>query len=197
MTLPTRATAAVLAVLALAGTAGCGTANEPEPQGGDAGAMVAAAEDQGADSRQVEALADGDVTYEEYEAAFGRYFACVEEVGSRVEDKQVVTQEGIKQLRYVVATPDGASVDLATACYGTHAQAIDMYWQTENPDLVAYRERRAAALRPLLVECLEDAGAGPGDATYEEMVDDVLGRGVDGRPGADCLATVGHETWEG
>lgn len=196
MTPRARVISAALAVLAAASAAGCGATAEPDQGGGSAGA-IAAAEDQGADPQQVEALADGTVTYEEYEAAFGRYFACVEDAGSRVEDRQVVTQEGIKQLHYVIATPDGASTDLATACYGTHVQAIDMYWQTENPDLVAYRERRATALRPSLVACLDDAGVDPGDATYEEMVDEVLGRGVDGRPGADCLGTIGHETWEG
>lgn len=160
---------------------------------------------QGADEVQIASLADGVVTFEEYEAAFGRYSACIKDAGGLVEHPVLVRRDGIQKFDYIVRNPplpDGVSpadADLSAEneCSARHFIGVDVLWGA-NPDAVAYRERRAAALQKPMHDCLDENGLRmPDTATLSELVR-AAAQNADASPkAASCLVTVGYETWEG
>ncbi|MGH2607782.1 MAG: hypothetical protein ACRDHF_01725 [Tepidiformaceae bacterium] len=106
---------------------------------------------------QREALADGVVTYPEYEAAVRSTVACPEEAGLTILDQPHPDPSGTT-LRYSFA----AGLDLADAkrsnathraCYVEHQAAIDMMWSAQNTP----SEDVFAQARQSLTQCLREA----------------------------------------
>jgi hypothetical protein len=79
-------------------------------------------------SLQQEALADGVVTREEYEAGFDRYVACMAELGFHVN----VIDAGTETIWYSIPGDAGNS-GAANRCYEAEFDLVDMAWQGEHP----------------------------------------------------------------
>ncbi|TQL02508.1 hypothetical protein [Cellulomonas sp. SLBN-39] len=193
-------------VLVLSLVAACGSPAQPETETVDdafAG-IVAEAEAAGADEEQLDALADGVVTYDEYETSMQRAFACMRDQGFTVTVNGTKESRGVTLLDFQVAGTTAAT-DLATDagralmedCTERHSAAVDTSWQALSPDAVAFNDRLEAALAPPLLECLRGYDVDvPDDATMHELVlhsQDLLVRDES----KDCLTDVGYFTWNG
>jgi hypothetical protein len=106
---------------------------------------------------QREAVADGVLTYAEYEAAVLATVACAEAAGLRIIDRPHADPSG-KTLLYSFA----AGLDLAEAkrsnaihheCYVAHLAAINIMWSAQNTPT----EDVLAEARQVLTECLRKA----------------------------------------
>lgn len=196
--------AAVTAVLLAAVGACAAPVDEGVGEQDPAAAVAQEARAAGADAAQVAALDDGEVTYEEYEAAMTRAFACMREQGFQVDVRGTRPYNGVPVLDFQVrGTTAGTSLDtdagraLLEDCTTRHSTHVEGFWQTLSPDAVAFTERRDAALRPLLRTCLEDNDVDvPDDASMQDMVasaTDLLVR----TDGVDCMTEIGYPTWTG
>ncbi|GIG41346.1 hypothetical protein [Cellulomonas phragmiteti] len=179
------------------------------PTGADAapdGAMrvLESARQEGAGSGQIALLEDGDVSYDEYETAMNRAFECMRDAGLAVSVAGTQRQNGTTVIKYTVQGTT-AGTDLAGAagkslqddCYLTEARFVDMYWQTQSPDALAWASRRAAALEPLLRECLVTDGADvSADASFEELINAASDR-TQLNSTSDCMGEIGYSTWDG
>jgi hypothetical protein len=96
-------------------------------------AVWAAWVDQPADAEpsaaQSEALADGEVTREEYAAGFDRYVACMADLGFAVD--RLDTGEDV--ISYVIPGNAGHS-GAANRCYEAEFQELDMIWQVAHAE---------------------------------------------------------------
>ena len=131
---------------------------EGHPQGADPGVIDAArtmlASTPVPDSQR-EALADGGVSYVEYEAAVFSTIACIEAAGLKILEQPHPDPSG-KVLEYSFA----AGMDLAEAersnaisraCYKEHQAAIDIMWSAQNTpsqDVLAEAKDFLDALKP-------------------------------------------------
>lgn len=189
---------ALVVTLAACGGSGEGSAT-PAASG-----LVAEAREAGADESQLEILADGQVTYAEYEEAMNRAFACLRERDFDVDVKGTKPFNGVTVLDYQVqGTTDATNLDDPTArermleCELRYSDAVNSFWQVMSPDAVAFIERRDVALAPALAGCLgaHDVDV-PDDATMHELVlasVDLTTRDES----VDCLLEVGYDEWDG
>ncbi|MEX0783136.1 MAG: hypothetical protein WD557_10830 [Dehalococcoidia bacterium] len=161
-TLAVGALAALLASASVAVLVGGQEAGgeEGHPQGADPGVIDAARTmlaSTPVPESQREALADGVVTYVEYEAAVFSTIACIEAAGLKILEQPHPDPSG-KVLEYSFA----AGMDLAEAerssaihreCYVEHLAAINILWSAQNtPSQEIFAEARRS-----LVECLSEA----------------------------------------
>lgn len=169
-----------------------------------ASGLVAEAREAGADESQLEILADGQVTYTEYEQAMNRAFACLRERDFDVDVKGTRPFNGVTVLDYQVqGTTDATNLDDPTArermleCELRYSDAVNSFWQVMSPDAVAFIERRDAALAPGLAACLGEHDVDvPDDATMHELVlasVDLTTRDES----VDCLLEIGYDEWDG
>jgi len=169
-----------------------------------ASGLVAEAREAGADESQLEILADGQVTYTEYEQAMNRAFACLRERDFDVDVKGTKPFNGVTVLDYQVqGTTDATNLDDPTArermleCELRYSDAVNSFWQVMSPDAVAFIERRDAALAPGLAACLGEHDVDvPDDATMHELVlasVDLTTRDES----VDCLLEIGYDEWDG
>lgn len=201
-------TATTAAIAALVVLTACGEATETTDGESESQYVVNLDElkSRGADDVQIAALTDGTVTFEEYETAFSRYSSCVASAGGAIEGAKLAVQEGVRQFHYTIVSPmtaDGLGVDeaadqLVQDCNGRHYEGIDIWWQTDNPHAIAYRERRAAALQKPMFDCLTEAGLRmPATSTLDELVSAAINTGSGRDTAIDCMVAIGYETWAG
>lgn len=139
----------------------------PSADGGVAGPVAANTQ---RSAEQEAALADGDVTLDEYRAGFRRFQACLEAEGYALADVVV----GDVLVDYgVPATAVDAGVD--ERCYVEEYELVDTEWQVKNED-TSYTAEVAA-------QCLVDHGVAPAE-TLAEKWEQLEAAGVDF---ADCL----------
>jgi hypothetical protein len=116
-------------------------------------------------------VADGVVTFDEYQAAFQRLKACMAAKGYTMEPATLKNE--------VIQAPyrdTGDSDKVYTACYSLEYAFVDSEWQT-------YRENFGKEAG-YLAECLREHGVEPG-VTYDERDAQLFEIGVDPVPG--CL----------
>jgi hypothetical protein len=110
---------------------------------------------------QREALADGVVSYVEYEAAVSSTIACIEAAGLKILEQPHPDPSG-KVLEYSFA----AGMDLAEAersnaisraCYKEHQAAIDIMWSAQNTPSQDVLAEARQSLDACLREALEGA----------------------------------------
>jgi hypothetical protein len=114
-------------------------------------------------------LADGVVTFDEYQAAFQRLKTCMEAKGYTIETVGMTNQ--LIDYRY-----RGVADPAYTTCYSLEFAFVDSEWQT-------YRENFGKNAQ-FLGECLRERGIEPG-VTYNERDAQLLEIGVD--PVSGCL----------
>jgi len=174
------------------------TAPPPAAQPSLADTLVASAQGEQFDQSQRDILADGDVSFEEYESAVDRALTCMREGGLTVDRRGTTEVDGQARIDYTVDTPSGDRTAAATldSCYDRYARLVDTYWQAVVPERDGYYARRDAALTPALQECLtrNDVTWAPG-----ESMDELLLRAAELQEdgGADCPAEIGLATWSG
>ena len=142
-------------------------------------------------SVQMEALADSVVTFEEYEQGMFRLLACVAAQGVATEGP-TLAEDG-KTLDYFFGSAsrdDRARAEeelrIHDDCYAEHFEAVDAAYNQKDPLTQDDLDR----LRPVLVECMENAGLSPPAADYalEDVVVE-LSLAPDG-VGLPCLAMI-------
>ncbi|NNH07791.1 hypothetical protein [Cellulomonas fimi] len=190
-----------LLLLTACGTDHGSTSAEPASQ---AEAVIQLAEQAEVGAEQMAILEDGDVTYDEYETAMNRAFECMRTAGFAVTVTGTNRQNGTTVLDFSVQGTT-SDTDLATqagrsrqeACYVEEARFVDAFWQTASDEVVAFEERRASALEPLLRECLASAGADvPTDASFVDLVHVASDLTSKNRTD-DCIGEIGFSTWDG
>lgn len=151
----------------------------------------------GADPEQIAVLADGVVTYDEYEQSLTRAFACMREAGATVNVQQPKQQNGTTVIPFQTGA-GGDAVDRAVDdCYRLKASYVDSYWQIGTPEVVAFEERRTAALLPAMRDCLDKYGI---DWAEDETFDDLVSKS--GSMPSDpvqfnCMGDIGYMQWSG
>ncbi len=160
-------------------------------------AAQAGAAESGADPEQIAVLADGVVTYDEYEQSLTRAFACMREAGATVSVQQPKQQNGATVIAYQVGANGNAVERAADACYRLHAEFVEGYWQIGSPDVIAFEERRTAALLPALRDCLDQHGV--------DWVEDEAFVELSSKSGTipsdpvqfNCMSDIGYWNWSG
>lgn len=192
--------ARVVAVLSVVATlAGCssGTPAATTASVDAVAAVLADARAAGADPAQIALFADGVIDYADYEMAMNNYASCAEDAGLTVTRGDTFVSQGVTLLSVVVDLPTGESRDLANDCYDRNAKFVDIYWQTESPDAVAYSDRRAKALKPQLQECLKGYQVDfPDDASFDELID-LSNKHLAEIETENCMSDIGYMTWQG
>ncbi|MGY4645020.1 hypothetical protein [Cellulomonas sp. URHB0016] len=160
-----------------------------------AGALSDDAQDTGKyDASQQQALADGAVDYEEYEGAINRALDCMRDAGIDVNVEGTSVVNGTTRLMYTYELDSNGAAD---GCYQKYAVLVDQAWQTLQPGQADWDERRDAATRPALEECLRRNGV---DFTADASMDDLLVTASTysvGHPAIDCVTESGYMTWNG
>lgn len=191
-------------VLVVLVCAGCGSDAEPESYEAQsaqalAGAL-AEAEAAGADASQLEVLSGSGVTFDQYQGAIERALGCMSDSGLEVVSNEVVRRGGQDQVQYAVGSgtlPQDQSASVQQECYTSYAQFVDMFWQVSTPDVLAYEDRRAQALREPLEECLAGyAVDAPENASFRELLLLSVEHSASA-PDQDCSTDIGYATWEG
>jgi hypothetical protein len=159
LTLAVGALAALLASASVAVFVGGQEAGgeEGHPEGADAGVIDAArtmlASTSVPDSQR-EALADGVLTYAEYEAAVLATIACAEDAGLTIVERPHPDPSG-KTLRYSLSL--GLDLERGSAihreCYVEHLAAINVLWSAQNTP----SQEVLAEARQSLDACLREA----------------------------------------
>jgi len=192
---------AATTTLVLTACAGAGPAADPEPP--PPASLVESARDGGAGPDQLAELED-DVTYAEYETAMNRAFECMRAAGLAVTVTGTGRQNGTTVLRYTVSGTTAATdlagsagQELQDACYVREARFVDMFWQTQSEEALAWSARQEAALAQPLRDCLVADGTDvPGDASFLDLVhaaSDLTARD----PSSDCMGDIGYSSWDG
>lgn len=119
----------------------------------------------GTADQQAVALADGVVTFEEYEAAYGRFSDCLAAAGFPLIESRLdpVTE----QYQYVIAGPavEGGTED---RCMTDFYDRVEIAW-VQNPDRKRDPNNQSAA--DVMRACLLAVGASaPAEATNEELL---------------------------
>ena len=163
-----------------------------------------AAEAAGADQSQLDVLADGIVEYAEYESAMNRSFDCLRESDFAVLVKGTRMYNGVQVLDFEISGTTSAT-DLASDsaralmfdCTSRYSDTVESFWQSQSPDALAFNERRAEAVAPVLRACLEQHGVDlPADATLLEMINQANDLTIRDES-VDCLTDSGYFSWEG
>lgn len=100
---------------------------------------------------QQEALADGEVDREEYDAGFGRFQSCMDKIGYPLQGISETT------MRIEYSYPSVADEHGAVDCYEEEFQQIDIRWQMR-PEVQAKSESTM-----ILRKCLSEIGVSPSD----------------------------------
>lgn len=169
--------------------AGLGQAN-----GGSADSIEEIAKSGGASDAQLEAFADGDVSFDEYRDAVGEAVACMRDAGIDVINDHVDESGPFPIISYSHAAdaPGLTSSEvqqLSTSCLETHSMFVEMAYQT-GPAAVEAEDEHFEQYREAFVECLEDAGSRVDEsASRDELEQEAIQVSIDG--GADCFRESG------
>lgn len=184
---------------------GCGSQAPEETSTGEGSALsglLAEATAVGADQSQLDILSGTTVVFSDYESAMNSALTCMEEGGIPVTRNGPVKSNGVVRIDYSYpGEVDGFTAiqiyDLSEDCLDRYARFVDMYWQAESPEAVAFSERRATALRGPLEECLTGIGV---DFSEDEGFYDLVSRALDVAQkdnSSDCLTTINYSGWAG
>ncbi len=160
---------------------------------------VEAARQAGAGAAQLKLLEDGDVNYADYESAISAAVDCMRGQGYAVTVSAPQEKDGVAFIPYDIAVDDAAGQTMSAAdqCYVEHAQFVDQFWQVESPDVVAFRERREAALLPALRECLTKYDVDwAQDETFAELARRAFPEGGATDDPVNCLYEIGYAEWD-
>lgn len=167
----------ILAALGAAGvlTAACGReVNQPKPVSGNETLWNVGWEM--ADDEQREAMADGEVTFAEYEAAALRAVQCVDEINgeiygeARYDERTHTYQVAARQPppasgQIDLNSPDQVRMAKATdACWKSHWNGINNAWAAQNQPT----EQEMFDARQALAACLREAGIEVPDPASQE-----------------------------
>lgn len=147
-----------------------------------------------ASEEQLAILDDGEVTFEEYEAAINRSLACMEDAGIGVQGPHRVDERGFTELRYShSASSPGRTEDetlaVSDACLEEHSMVVEMMYQS-SPSAVEAQDEQFEQIRGALVQCLEDNGIDVDpDASRDELTTAAVHLLVE--DGTDCLTEAG------
>ncbi|WP_142122196.1 hypothetical protein [Rarobacter faecitabidus] len=122
--------------------------------------------------QQLNALADGEITYDEYQEAAQRMKACADAAGIYFE----FMGEENQIIEYRTRSDSDALDAKFNNCYDTEFRALDVMWQ----DYRANWGPEAGAL----AECLRDMGEEP-RLLYSEKIDQLTNLGID--PDDECI----------
>ncbi len=188
---------ALVAVGVAASVAACGSSADTSAAAtSPVEAAAAQARESGAAQDQLDILESGEVTFEQYELAMNRAYECMREAGVTVDVKGVKKYHGVTVIDATTQGDDEATA-VADDCYLRHARFVDAYWQVSSPDAVAYADRRAAALKPLLQDCLTARGIDwPSDASFDDLANLAFDpAAMTGN--SNCLDEIGYSEWDG
>ncbi|WNM24696.1 hypothetical protein [Demequina capsici] len=129
----------------------------------------------GVDQTQIDALADGSVTFDEYEQAIRATITCMRDAGIEVDDDQVDYHRPFPEIPYTFAGEVEGVLDgdqtlaVADGCIETYSQYVDMAYQTDAAAQEAI-DAYFVQVRDEFIACLEDQGqtVDP-DATDDEL----------------------------
>lgn len=190
----------VLGVLvASCGSDGSGTGGQPELDVGSdedpIGGLALTAEAQGADQTQIAALADSEVSFQEYEAAVERSLACLRNEGLPVRELGIDESRGFPVLDYAYSTEvAGLSEDEALAiadnCFDMFSSFVARAYQVHSVEAVEARDERWQRFKGPLIDCLEPTAemVSP-DASRLEALQAAARLSRSGGP--DCLSESG------
>lgn len=160
-------------------------------------AEMASAVAGGADPAQIALFADGVIDYTDYESATNNFASCAKDAGLTVTIGGTSVSQGVTLLQYSVKIPAGKNRDLVDACYDKNLKFVDMYWQTESPDAIAYSDRRAVALKPQLQECLKGYNVDfPDDASFDDLIN-YSNKHMTEIDTENCMHDIGFMSWQG
>lgn len=169
------------------------TATVPHDQHTRDGGVATAPFAAEASAEQLSYLADGEVTFEECEAAIAASLACLEDAGFDVIGPTPDDSRGFRELWYTYSgTAPGLDEqqgeEVSTACLNEHSRTAEMTYQTQ-PSSVEAMDALFEDYRAVLIACLETHGAPvDGDASRSELETAVAGLLMAG--GADCFREV-------
>jgi hypothetical protein len=127
-----------LSLLLAACSSAAGTAHSPSPSSGSTVTQAAPMS-----AAQTAALADGKVSYAEYQAGFRRFVACESKAGYAINPSGQINE--IYQFMVSAAAVD-SGVD--ARCYASEFKQIDEIWQVSREDT----SPQAAAYRACLIK---------------------------------------------
>ncbi len=193
------------ALVVIALVSACGAQDDPTAELDDAAqGALAAAKAAGADQSQLDVLVDGTVEYAEYESAMNRSFDCLRKSDFAVLVKGTRMYNGVQVLDFEISGTTSAT-DLASDsaralmfdCTSRYSDTVESFWQSQSPDALAFNERRAEAVAPVLRACLEQHDVDlPADATLLEMINQANDLTIRDES-VDCLTDSGYFSWEG
>lgn len=120
---------------------------------------------EGISSEQQAALADGEVSEDEYQEGFRRFQACMSDAGYELlvpEQQGIIIEYSIPQ----AGVDSGADAE----CYDREYRELDMMWQLAHQD--------SSPTAEVLRDCLVAHGIPPED-TVNEMVDQLEDAGIE------------------
>ena len=188
------ATAALVA-LTLGSCAGGGNGEPLESSEGAVAGIREAAQDAGASQEQVEILADGEVTFEEYQGAVGRTMSCLRDAGIEVIGDTVSSSRGFPEVNYSFGgeSPGRTSeqtLAIADECMVLHSRFVEAAYQM-SPVAIEAMEAKFAPYRDTVISCIrENGGEVEDEAVREEIM--IASFAVQERSGVDCIAESGY-----
>lgn len=120
------------------------------------------------------ALADGKVTFDEYQAGFARYTACMEGAGYSLDN---VHEQNMVMVYAVPAAAVTSGVD--ERCYRAEFGPLDSNWQVQRQD--------SSGSADIMRQCLRKRGITPAD-TVAGMTTQMTDAGISPQ---DCLVAAG------
>ena len=158
-------------------------------------AVLDAAREEGASDEQVAILADGEVTFEEYQDSVGRTMSCLREAGLDVVGGVVSETRGFPEISYSFGSvspgrSEEQTLAIANECLVLHSRFVEAAYQL-SPVAVEAMEQKFAPYREAVISCVrENGGELDDDAVREEVM--IGSFAVQDRTGIDCLAESGY-----
>ena len=159
--------------------------------------IVAEAKANGADAVQLAALADGEVTFAEYQQAVYATMECMTDAGIEVFDREVDDTGPYPMIHYsyAVVAPgltEDQTLDISDVCLATHSFYVEMLYQTGDAAQEAI-DARFEEVKDRFIACLKDAGiAVKADETNDELRQDGIGL-LFSSPRTDCFTETGAQ----
>lgn len=191
-----RVVALVVLTLALAGCSGDTSATSPDSQDAPPNAIQNGAKANSASEAQLEALADGEATFQEYQDAVRLTVSCLRDAGIDVIGDQVDDSGAFPRIPYSYAsTAPGMSSaqveEIADRCMTTHSAFIEAEYQTGDSAIEA-KDKFFEGVRDEFVACVADAGAEVDPtAPRDELAQTAMEVELNGGP--NCFFETGAE----
>ena len=213
---PPRPWVACLALGLVLGLAGCttGASGPDSPNGagtssgqptdgsttiqvtGDPGGITAAMRTRGASPEQIAVVENGDVTFEDYQAAVGKTIACLRGAGIDVINDAVTTAPGYPVIPYSFGASstgrtDDQTLAIADECIYTNSFFVEGAY-ARSTAVLEVKDARFAQYRDALVSCIRSHDGQVDDDADMRLVS-IAATDVQIATGVDCLATTGYQ----